>query len=118
MFVKKVLIVPPKPPYVCELLKVLLSKHRYGSPFPKEAVISMAAVPGHGIGDAKDTFDTIRKSAGFPFVENRGPDLVKLDNSNFPELVDYLHEACGWPSDKIDDYVRHYDVAQHHTFEE
>lgn len=95
-----------------------MAKHRHGgSPLPKDAVVSMAAVPSHGLGDAKETFETIRKSDEFPFVQNKGPELAILDNSNLPQLVDYMHDVCGWSELKIDQTLRHYDVSTHHDFD-
>ena len=76
----------------------------------------MAAVPSDGIGEAKDTFDEIRTSVEFPFVINYGNDSVLLNNSHFSELVDYLHDVCGWSKMKIDNMLRHYDVYNDHTF--
>jgi hypothetical protein len=77
----------------------------------------MAAVPSHGLGDAKETFEVIRTSEEFPFVQNHGPELALLNNSKFPELVDYLYNACCWSKFKIDNNIRHYNVFDNHSFE-
>lgn len=94
-----------------------MNKHRHGgSPLPKEAVISFAAVASHDLDDAKNTFDILRKSRDYPFVMNQGKDAVLLDNSYFPELVDFVRRECGWSPMKINNMLRHYDVFEHHTF--
>lgn len=94
-----------------------MNKHRHGgSPLPKVAVISCAAVPSHVLDEAKDTFDILRKSRDYPFVINKGKDAVLLDNSRFPELVDFVHRNCGWSAMKINNMLRHYDVFEHHDF--
>ncbi|MFB6175872.1 MAG: hypothetical protein ABEI99_01770 [Halobaculum sp.] len=106
------------PPYVCEILKLLLSRHSHGgSPLPREVVVNLAAVPSHDLDDAKETFETRRTSPEYPFVSNEGPKHVLIDNGEFPALVDFLYYECGWSAFKIDNSVRHYDVRGTHSFD-
>lgn len=108
---------PKDLPYAYEIIKVLLARHRHGgSPLPKDAVISMAAVPSHGLGDAKDTFEELRTSEEYPFVENHGRSFVRLNNSEFFGLVEFLYHECDVPPEDIQDNLRHYEGWDQHAF--
>lgn len=104
------------PPHVCALLSTLVSRHAYGSPLPKEVVINFAAVPSSELADAKETFDTIRKSPHFPFVNNHGGDFVSLNNSEFGELIEYLYHECGWSEFELRTRFKHYEGWDRHDF--
>lgn len=105
-------------PYTCEIIQVLLSHHKHGGPpIPKDAVMSFAAVPTDGIGDAKDTFDHMRKSPDFPFIESHGPEHVKINNSHFFELVEFLYHECeDFDEDDIRFRVDHYEGWDDHEW--
>jgi hypothetical protein len=94
-----------------------MAKHRHGgAPLPQEFVVSCAAVPSHDLDKAKDTFEKLRTSQKFPFVENNGKRGILLNNNKFSKLVDFLRHECGWSPFKINNSLRHYDVYKHHDF--
>lgn len=105
---------PDHLPYSCKILKVLLSKHGYGSPIQIEAIVNLAAVPVDDLDVAAETADEMRTSREFSFVENHGREHIQLNNSEFPAMVDYLLDGCGWSKTKVDGFTRHYDVSKHH----
>lgn len=104
-------------PYVCEILKVLVTRHGYGSRFSKDVVVNLAAVPSSDLGDAKDTFEELRTSPEFPFVTNHGPNVISINNSEFGELIDYLHYECDrWDEFELRMYFDHYEGWGEHDF--
>lgn len=105
------------PPFTCEILRVLINRHDWGgSPASKEVVITCAAVPSDGIGEAKETFEQLRTSDAYPFVENHGPGRVLLDNSEFGSLAEFLFHCCEWEKWKIDQKLKHYEGLSDHDF--
>lgn len=105
------------PELICPILQVLVNKHGHGgASFPRDTVLTMAPIPKHDMGTAKDTFKFIRTSEEFLFVQNEGPERIILNNSYFPELADYLYCECDWSRFKIKNSLRHYDFIEGHEF--
>ena len=100
----------------CALLRPLVSGHRYGTPMSKDEVIRRTPLDSSDIGAAKRAFDELRK---FSFIIDYGNRGVKLDNSNFDELADFLHDRCTrdrWPIWEIKTKLKHYEGWDDHDW--
>jgi len=97
---------------LCALLSYLISKHKYGSPVEKQHAVPRCGVRSDQQGEAKDGFEELRDDA--PFVEDCGERGIKLDNSKFGLLADYLYVRCNWGADKIHSRLKHYEGWSRH----
>ena len=99
---------------LCAVLAYLLSKHRYGSPVPKEHVVQRSGVRSDQRGEAKEAFEELRSDA--PFVQDCGDRGIELDNSEFGLLADYLYVHCGWDEAIIRSRLKHYEGWSKHDW--
>ena len=91
---------------VCAILRVLVSDHAYGKPRPRDVVLSKASYPPHKGGEAKRAYETVRQQ---PFVLNYGDRGIKLDNSQFGALVQYLYDECNWERFELELRIKHFE---------
>lgn len=99
---------------LCAVLSYLISKHRYGSPVPKQHVARRSGVRSDQRGEAKQAFEELRSDA--PFVSDRGDRGIELDNSEFGLLANYLYVRCEWDEDKIHSRLKHYEGWSKHEW--
>ena len=90
----------------CAILRVLVTTHAYGKPIPKEVVLSRAAFPSHRGGAAKEPLDGVRK---LDFVYDHGSRGIQLDTGSFGQLVQYLHDVCGWERFELELRIKHFE---------
>lgn len=91
---------------ICALLWVLVSKHGWGKPLPKDFVVRCAALPSDQIGEAKTAFEDLRR---LNFVVDCGPRGVYLDPSEFGNLIMYLHRRCGYSETELRPRIHHFE---------
>lgn len=99
---------------ICGVLSHLISKHGYGSPTNKEMAVNRSGVRRDQLGEAKEAFEELRDAH---FTTDCGHRGIKLDNSNFNQLADYLYARCdGWDRDTIQIRLKHYEGWSNHTW--
>lgn len=87
--------------------------HKWGTPRGKEEIVNRAGVQKHQLGEAKEAVDELRADA--PFIETHHHGIC-ISTSNYPTLADYLYHECGWPPEKIDDRIKHYEGIEQHDW--
>lgn len=102
-----------KPTIRCALLAVLISKHRWGSPLPRDTVLDFADLDPQEYPAAREVYDELRSE---PYINNYGPRGIELDNSNFDVLADLLYHECGWEPWVIDSRLKHYEGIDDHDW--
>ncbi|WP_132057023.1 hypothetical protein [Halorussus amylolyticus] len=91
---------------ICAILRVLVSDHAYGNPRPRDVILDRASYPRHRGGAAKEAYETVRSQN---FVLDYGDRGIKLDNSEFGSLVQFLHERCGWKRFELELRIKHFE---------
>jgi hypothetical protein len=99
---------------ICEVISYLLSKHGYGSPVAKNEAVNLCGVRNDQIGEAKDAFEELR--SGAPFIIDCGDRGIKIDNSEFGLLADYLYAECNWSISDIESKLKHYEGWSNHEW--
>lgn len=77
---------------VCAMLRTLASRHQYGSPIRRDALVRLAGVPSHRRGDARDAFEALRNLG---FLHDGGRLGVQAVPARFGALIAFLHDTCG-----------------------
>lgn len=93
----------------------MVAHHCWGRPVSQSAVVRFAAVASDEEGAAKDDFETLRTSATYSFVGNRGDGRAVLETAEFDRLADYLYDVCDWPAYKVDRRLKHFET-DHYEF--
>lgn len=102
-----------KPTVRCALLAAIIAKHHWGSPIPREQLLSIAAVESHEYPAARRAYDALREE---PFVVTRGDRGIELDTGSFGDLADVLSHECEWDPYKIRLRLKHYEGWDRHEW--
>jgi hypothetical protein len=73
----------------CSLLSSLVAQHQYGQPIQRDQLLRITSYPSHQGGDAKQSFEELRRERFIIDHRNRG---IMLDSSEFGRLAQYLYE--------------------------
>lgn len=100
---------------ICAVLAYLISEHSYGTPTGKQLAVNRAGVRSDQLGEAKEAFEELRDYA--PFIDDCDERGIKIDNSKFGKLADYLYDRCeGWDQDRIHSRLKHYEGWSKHDW--
>lgn len=97
---------------MCAVLSVLLNQHTYGTPIPREELVSRAAVEHDGT--AKTAIEELQ-SAEYPFVQVHN-DRVKLHSGRFGEVLDFLVLRCDRDPQELKWRCHHYEGWHRHSW--
>lgn len=92
--------------YLCRLAGKLAHRHGYGKPIYRDQLIRYARIPRDKEGEAKDAFERFRKMT---FIEDLGGDMVKVNNSEFGSMIEFLHNECDWPKGDLEIRFHHFE---------
>lgn len=92
--------------YLCRLAGKLAHRHGYGKPIHRDQLIRYARIPRDKEGEAKDAFERFRKMT---FIEDLGGGMVKVDNSRFGSMIEFLHNECDWPKSDLEIRFHHFE---------
>lgn len=95
----------------CAIVQVLISDHKYGTPLPKDEIVSRAAVKDDG--EAKTAFEEIKQQ---PFILHNRQRGMMIESSRFGDLADYLFHKCGWEPFMIESRLKHYEGWGEHEW--
>lgn len=95
----------------CAVVQVLIADHKYGTPLPKEEVVSRTAVEDDG--EAKTAFEELKQQPFVRYGRQRG---MMIDSSRFGDLADYLYYECGWKPFVIESRLKHYEGWEKHDW--
>lgn len=102
-----------KPTVTCALLAAMVAKHRWGAPIGEDELLDVAAIETHEYPATREAFQQLRSE---PYVVNRGPRGIELDNSAFGRLADVLYHDCGWDAWQIESRLKHYEGWANHEW--
>lgn len=92
--------------YHCAMAGKLAHRHGYGRPIHRDALIRYASIPRDREGEARDAFESFRK---LPFIEDLGGEMVRVNNSEFGSMIEFLHTSCGWPESDLRTRFHHFE---------
>lgn len=91
---------------LCAICRVLVTNHAYGKPLPRDVILNKASYPAHKGATAKTAFETVRRK---PFIIDHGKRGIQLDNSAFGQLIQFLHDECGWERLELELRIKHFE---------
>lgn len=90
---------------VCSLLAALVAQHRYGQPIDRDELLRIASFESHRGGEAKRAFDSLRDAS---FIVDQGGQGIRLVNSAFGQLAQFLYDECDWSEFELRVRLKHF----------
>ena len=91
---------------ICDVLAVLANDHHYGTnPISEEALVRFA----DGGSDRDKVREAVESTVSLPFIEMVGTDYIRIDNSRFDGLVQYLYDNCNWDIFTLKIRIHHFE---------
>ncbi|MEZ3117281.1 hypothetical protein RYH80_15300 [Halobaculum sp. MBLA0147] len=103
----------PETEVYCSILNYLIAKHDYGSPVSKETVANQCGVRSDQVGAAKEALDDLAETE--PYVIE-SDDHVKLDNSHFGRMIEYMYQQCEYEEFYLRSRFKHYEGWSQHDW--
>ena len=102
---------------ICAVLSYLISEHKYGTPVDKQTIVNRSAIRSDQEGEAKDAYDELQNNSPFIEEDDNG-NGIKIDNSEFGLLADYLYVRCDdkWDAESIHRRLKHYEGWNEHEW--
>lgn len=90
----------------CDILAVLMNGHFYGTNHIAESDLVRRASGNSDHDKVREAFEEVSNHV---FVDVRLGDRVRIDNSNFGSLIQYMYDRCGYDRFTLETILHHFE---------